>query len=127
MQDGANRGNWILSWVGIRFGNPVYFCSFFYNSKTAKRNKPIILKTKTKITLLKETFPDDLGPLRQLYSSSTDLSLPATFCSYLFIVYFHAPALQLLTLKCKLSISTDLPILFSGIPRAVPGNITAAS
>lgn len=115
-------------WVGFGYdlGILCTSCSFFYNSKTTKRNKSIILKTKTKITFLKETFPDELGPLRLLYSSSTDSSLPATFCSYVYIVYFHAPPLHLLTLKCKLSISPDLPILFNGIPRAVPGNIPEA-
>lgn len=114
-------------WVGLGYDLGILCpsCSFFYNSKPLKEMSTIF-KTKTKITLLKETFPDEFGPLRLLYSSSTDSSLPATFCSYLYIVYFHAPPLHLLTLKCKLTLSTDLPILFNGIPRAVPGNITEA-
>lgn len=56
-----------------------------------------------------------------LYSSHVDLSLPGALCGYLLM--FISP-----TLKCKLSVSRDLPVLvlFSAIQRTVPGNVTEA-
>lgn len=56
-----------------------------------------------------------------LYSSHVDLSLPGALCGYLLMFIFP-------TLKCKLSVLRDLPVLvlFSAIRRTVPGNVTEA-
>ena len=82
----------------------------------------------SKIILLREAFPDDLGPLgRFILHLQIHHCLPHSvvicYCLFLPLTTTPHPALAL---NCKLSISTDLPVLFSAVPRTVPGNITEA-